>query len=150
MLPASVASCKPTRARRTTRCLRCSGTTYAKFEVNYRICVPLGMHTISILTVILFLKSLDYKHLPHAQRVYHDFLSLLRSLFSSRACLSCHTFFPGTIEEKSRKKEESICFFQRFGRLSFAFFHRLVEIYFALSVIFLFFLLSSFVSCACM
>ena len=36
----------------------------------------------------------------------------------------------------------SIIFFQRFGRLSFAFFHRLVEIYYALSVIFPFFVLS--------
>ena len=100
-----------------------------------------------MLTFILFLRPLNYKHLPHAQRVSHDFLSLLRYLLSSRsllylrACFSCHTFFPGAIEKNLGKRKKPISFFQRFERLSFAFFHRLVETSFALSALFPFFLL---------
>ena len=103
---------------------------------------------IHILTFNLFFrKSLDDKHQPHAPRVSHDFLSLLRSLLSSRSLLSlrayfsCHTFFPRTIEKNIGKRKKSILISQLFGRLSFAFFHRLGEISFALSVIFPFFFL---------
>ena len=83
-----------------------------------------NLHTylVHILTVTLFLKSLGYKYLPHAQRVSHDCLSILRYLLSSRACFTCHTSFPGTIEKKYRRKKKSILYFQRFGRLSFDFF----------------------------
>ena len=103
--------------------------------------IPSKHYLVPGITFILFLKSLDRKHLPHAKRVSHDFLSLLRSLLSLRACFSCHTFFPGRTENKSRKNKKSILFFQRFGKLSFAFFHRLVEISFAFSISFSFFLL---------
>ena len=47
----------------------------------------LGAYT--YLKVTLFLKSLDHKNLPHAPRVSHDILSLLRSSLSSRSLLLC-------------------------------------------------------------
>ena len=111
------------------------------------------MHT--QLKTTLFLKSLDYKHLSHTQRVSHDFLSLRRSLLSPRSLLSlragfsCHTFFPGTKEKTSRKKKKSILFSSGLGgSLSLFSTDRLVEISFALTFS-LFLLFSSSVSCAC-
>ena len=84
-------------------------------------------HT-NIITFTLFLKSLDHKHPPHAQRISHDFLSLLRSLLSSRsllslrACFSCHTFFPGTIEKKISEKEKVDFVFSAVWEALFRFF----------------------------
>ena len=86
-----------------------------------------GSACINILVCFfLFLKSLDYNigtclTLSESTTI---FCRLLRSLLSSRslrACFSRHTFFPGTTEKILGKKKKSILFFQRLGRLSFAF-----------------------------
>ena len=86
-----------------------------------------------------------------AQRVYQDLLSLLRYLHSSRSLFFCvldcpaRLFSHGKKKRTSRKKNRSILFLLRLGRLSFDFLHRLVEKSFALSVLIFPFCLFRFV-----
>ena len=76
-----------------------------------------------MLKVTLFLKSLDYKHLPHAQRVSHDFLSLLRTIFpffaffAFFACLLVvpHCFSRNTTKTNIGERKGRFCFFSGLG-----------------------------------
>ena len=96
-------------------------------------------------TFILFLKSLDYKNLPHAQRVSHDFLSLLRSLLSSRSLFffACLLYVPHFSSRNNRKKnsEKEKVYFVFFSGLGGSLSLFFTAISFALSVLFSFFLL---------
>ena len=124
------------------------GLSINLFYPSYYIAHSIG--SINILTFILFFSSLYYQHLSASRSASLPRFFVVSKIFaffaffvSVRACFSCHTFFAGTIEKKSRKKKKTILFFS--GLLAgslFAFFHRLVEIYFAHSVMFSVFLLS--------
>ena len=101
---------------------------------------------ITMLWCIPSLKPLDYISLPRAQRVSHRFLSLLRYFFSSRclvfsrACLSCYqvTCVLSQKKENNRlgQRKSRICFSAVCRAFFRYWFHRLLEIPFALEVFF--------------
>ena len=54
--------------------------------------------------------------------IFCRFYDLCSYLLSLRACFSCHTFFPGTIEEKSREKKKVDFVFSAVSAGSLSFF----------------------------